>query len=264
MNEESSAWVLVTGASGGIGEELARLFANDGKSLVLVARNARRLEELKAEFLTLGSPAVRVIPADLAAVDGAASLLSTLASEGLRVETLVNNAGYGLFGDFAQAGATELLDMLRLNVLALTELCRGLIPGMVSAGRGRVLNIASLAAFMPGPHMAAYYASKAFVLSLSEGLNEELRGTGVLVTALCPGPTRTGFEGRAGLGGSGLFQSGLVMGAGTVARIGYRALGRGRAVAVPGLFNKLAAFLPRLSPRTIQRRLVGRIQAPRS
>ncbi|HEU4698826.1 MAG TPA: SDR family oxidoreductase [Gemmatimonadales bacterium] len=253
--------VLVTGASGGIGEALAERFARDGHRLVLAARGAGGLERVAGACRRLGAPAVRVVSVDLARPEGVTRLLAAVEATGWRVDVLVNNAGVGLAGPFAEAEPDAVLGLLQLNVVALTQLTRALLPGILASGRGGVLNVASTAAFQPGPYMAVYYASKAYVLSFSEALAAEVAaasaGRGVRVTALAPGPTHTGFAERAGVSQSRLFRLGLVADVAAVADAGYAGFRRGRRVVVPGLLNKVQVQALRLAPR----RLVARVAA---
>ncbi|HZC76160.1 MAG TPA: SDR family oxidoreductase, partial [Ktedonobacterales bacterium] len=197
MATHNGETALVTGASSGIGEELARLFARDGYDLVLVARGKTQLEALAAELRQRHGVSLTVLATDLAQPAAAQAIYDELTRAGITVDVLVNNAGYATYGSFTEIPAETELAMLQVNMAALTHLCKLFLPPMVRRGSGRVLNVASTAAFQPGPLMAAYYASKAYVLSLSEALANELRGTGVTVTALCPGPTRSGFQSRA-------------------------------------------------------------------
>ncbi len=244
------AWnVLVTGGSSGIGYELAKLFARDGHRLVLVARDEQRLSRAADELGSGGDRPVS-IASDLAAPAAPFEIVRELQDAGVAVDVLVNNAGFGLHGPFAEADVETLLDLVRVNVLALTCLTRLLLPDMLRRGQGHVLNVASTAAFYPGPFMAAYYASKAYVLSLSEGLANELRGTGVNVTALCPPATATGFAARAGSDRSPLFRRG-VMDPATVAEAGYRGLLAGRTVVIPGLAARVQAIATRFVPRRV-------------
>jgi short-subunit dehydrogenase len=249
---------LITGASGGIGYELSKLFAADGYGLVLVARSQDKLEQVAAE-LSQGY-GVNVVPlaVDLGDPTAPAKIHAALQAKSLRVDALVNNAGFGVHGPFAGTDWSEEWTMLQVNVVALTQLTKLLLPGMVERGWGRVLNVGSTGSFAPAPLMAVYGASKAYVLSFSEALAEELRGTGVSVTALCPGVTRTGFQARAGVGGTRYVQSGA-MSAQQVAEIGYRALMRGRPVVVPGASNSALIFLARFMPRGLATRIAYRM-----
>jgi len=197
---------LVTGASSGIGLELARLFAAGGYGLVLVARSGGKLEELANELRNRHGVDVRVMAIDLARPESSEELVRELEQAGVAVDVLVNNAGFATFGPFAETHLRAELEELQLNVVTLTHLTKKLLPGMLARRRGGVLNVASTAAFQPGPLMAVYYASKAYVLSFTEALAEELRGTGVTISALCPGPTVTGFQKRAAMEDSGLFR----------------------------------------------------------
>jgi len=254
--------VLITGASSGIGKELARCFAADGSRLVLVARGGGALEALADELRKTRKADARVLVADLAEPEAPTRILGHLQNAGLKVDVLVNNAGFGAQGRLAELPLDRQLHMVQVNVTALTHLTRLFLPGMVERRRGGVLNVASTAAFQPGPHMAVYYATKAFVLSFSEALAEEVAGTGVSVTALCPGPTRTGFGEAAQIRSSRLVGLNR-MSAASVAEIGHRAFRRGRVVAVPGLRNRLLAFSVRLSPRSAARKVAGALNKPR-
>ena len=239
---------LITGASSGIGLELARLFARDGRGLVLVARRREKLQELARELTGRHGVSVRVIAKDLAAASAPAEIAAELASDQIPVETLVNNAGFGIQGPFLGTDLGQELEMIRVNVTALTELTRRFLPQMKQRGAGRILNVASTAAFQPGPLMAVYYATKAYVLSFSEALSCELAGTGITVTALCPGATQTEFHARPGMGRTKLFQR-RVMSAEAAARAGYLGALAGRRVVIPGLKNRLMAWAVPISPR---------------
>jgi hypothetical protein len=254
---------LVTGASSGIGSDLAREFARHGHNLVLTARRAAPMEALAAELQTLGAT-VTVITADLSASGAAAALAANLDSRQLAVDVLVNNAGLGAGGAFHESDPRRVAETLQVNVVALTELTHALLPGMVSRRHGRVLFVASTAAFQPGPSMAVYCASKAFVLSFGEAIGYELRGTGVTVTTLCPGPTRTEFTIGANTGESVLFTGPManVMSSAEVARQGYRALMAGKRVHVAGLMNKLVAASGRFSPHVLSLPVTSRILKP--
>jgi uncharacterized protein len=243
---------LITGASGGIGLELARLFARDQYDLVLVARRVDALERLGSALAAQHGVRYWVIGADLAEPGAAATIVNRLPQAALPVSVLVNNAGFGTSGPFATTDLETELELLRVNIVALTTLTKLLLPPMLARRNGRILNVASTAAFQPGPFMAVYYASKAYVLSFSEAIAEELRATGVTVTALCPGPTETAFLSRAGLEGNRFAtHTPLTMTAAPVARAGYRGLQRGTRVVIPGAGNKVLAMIVRLSPRRI-------------
>jgi hypothetical protein len=254
---------LVTGASGGIGEELARLLAAGGADLVLVARSEDKLATLARDLSAAHRVQARVIAQDLSAPEAPDRIGDALDSTGLAVDILVNNAGFAVYGPFVETPADDEMRMLQVNIVALTALTKRLLPPMVKRGHGRVLNVASTAAFQPGPLMAAYYASKAYVLSLSEALANETGGTGVTVTCLCPGPTHTGFQDRARLRESKLFTTLGVMSAADVAREGYDGMMAGRTLVVPGLGNKLGVQALRVTPRTMAARVVRRIQERR-
>jgi uncharacterized protein len=247
---------LVTGASGGIGLELSRLLARDGHDLVIVAQQVERLDRAARELRSYG---VRVVEmaTDLSHPDAPVQIAAELGRQALMADVLVNNAGFGLQGQFVAIDLEEQLRMVDLNVRAVTHLTGLLLPGMVERRRGHVLNVASTAAFQPGPLMAVYYATKAYVLSFSEALANETANTGVTVTALCPGPTATSFEKRAGLEGRLLFR-GPVMDAAVVARQGYLGMQRGDRVVVPGLRNRLSRELVRFSPRGL---VLGAVRA---
>ena len=245
---------LVTGASVGIGLELARLLAADCYSLVLVARNAERLNTVAVELTTLGAPAVRVIPKDLSKPNACEEIAAELA--GAPIDILINNAGFGVGGQFCEADIGQQLDLLQVNIVALTHLARLILPGMIQRRRGRVMNLASVAAFVAGPWMALYYASKAYVLSFSLALSEECRNSGVTVTAVCPGPTQTEFFDRAGVASAAL-SKGNLMSAESVARIGYAAMMRGRPLVVTGLANKTIAQITRFLPRMALAKFAG-------
>jgi short-subunit dehydrogenase len=253
---------LVTGASGGIGLELARELARHGHPVVLAARSAEKLDALAAELSTQHGVRAVPLPADLADASGAERLVAALRERGLDVDVLVNNAGVGMHGPFFAGDAAGQLALLQLNVVSLTLLTRLLLPAMVARRVGRVLNVASTAAFVPGPFMATYYASKAYVLSLSVALANELSGSGVTVTALCPGPTRTGFGAAAGITKTRLFRRGAVMDAATVARVGYEGMMSGKPIVVPGVRNRLLAGTSGLAPRTLTARIARALQDP--
>ena len=241
---------LVTGASAGLGAEFARQCRARGDALVLVARRRERLDALAAE---LGD--THVFALDLAEPGAPARLLAEIEAQGLTIETLINNAGFGLAGRFADQPAERLLGMIALNVTALTELCRLVLPGMLERRRGFLLNVASTAAFQAGPNSAVYYASKAYVLSLTEALHQEAKGRGVHVTALCPGPTATEFFDVAGSAGSQLAR--LATDPVAVVRAGLTGLARNRAIVIPGIRNKVGAQASRFLPRAAMRRIIA-------
>ena len=241
---------LVTGSSGGIGLEIARVLAPD-HDLVLVARSAAKLESLAEE---LGG--ARVVSADLADPSGVAKVVAEVPD----VDILVNNAGVGDFGAFASVDLDKTLGMIQLNVTSLTALTRHYLPAMLARGSGRVLNVASTASFQAGPMMAVYYATKAYVLSFSEAIAEEVRGSGVTVTALCPGPTASGFQAAAEMELSPLVANRKLPTSAEVARYGVKAMNKGDVVAVPGLMNKVMVSSVRFTPRPILRRVVRKLQ----
>ncbi|OAI45768.1 short-chain dehydrogenase [Planctomycetaceae bacterium SCGC AG-212-F19] len=255
--------VLITGASGGIGYALARLFARDGYPLLLAARSEDKLRLIAEELRAPHGVAVTPCAIDLAEPKAAQQLFEVTERQDQPVEILVNNAGFGSYGPFVTTDLETTLQILQLNIVALTELTRLVVPRLLERGRGKVLNVASTAAFQPGPLMAVYYASKAYVLHFSEALADELRQTPVTVTALCPGPTATGFEERAGLGSSKLFTGRRVMDVETVAAAGYRGLMRGRRLVIPGMWNRLLVFGNRLTPRRVVTAIVRRMQERR-
>ena len=256
MSTNCRETVLVTGASSGIGWELAKCFAADGCRLVLVARNAAALQTLAAELRQAHGVEVTVLPADLALPETPARVFAELQQAGVTVDLLVNNAGFGAHGNFAALPLQRQLEMVRVNVTALMQLTGLFLPGMIERRRGGVLNVASTAAFQPGPGMAVYFATKAFVLSFGEALAEELAGTGLVVTTLCPGPTKTNFGKVTNFrGGDHLTRCG--MSAEAVARYGHCAFRRGRVLAIPGLGNRLLTLLVRALPRFVVRKIVN-------
>jgi short-subunit dehydrogenase len=239
---------LVTGASYGIGLEISKLLALDNHNLVLVSRSAERLQPVVAQLNEKFPVQVTAIPLDLSVPGAAQELKAELNSRELVIDILVNNAGIGLRGKFSQTAWESELQMMQLNMITLTELTKLLLPGMLSRKYGKILNVSSLAAYVPGPLMAVYFATKAYVLSFSEALAEELKGTGVTVTALCPGPTKTNFAERAGAADSFLFQNNLAT-AEEVAKDGYEAMKAGKSVVISGIMNNLVAGFTKLIPR---------------
>ena len=245
---------LITGASAGLGEEFARQLLGRGDRLVLVARRKDRLDALAKE---LGN--ARAVALDLSHAESAKRLMADLEVHGEHVDTLINNAGFGLIGRFAKRDPKRLRAMIDLNVGTLTDLCRAVAPGMIERGRGAILNVASTAAFQAGPGMAVYFATKAYVLSLSEALHEELKPHGIKVSALCPGPTKTEFGDVAGFTSNGWFDR-ISMDSRTVVRKGLAGLDKNRAVVVPGLLNKAGAAGTRLIPRIVTRKIAGSLK----
>ncbi len=259
---EERGWVLVTGASSGIGADFARVFAGEGRDLVLVARSEAALRELARDLGERHGVKVHALALDLAAPGAARQLHSRVREMGLAVETLVNDAGFGMHGEFVSLDAGRQTEMMQLNVVALTELCRLFAPEMVRRGGGGILNVASTAAFQPGPLMAVYCATKAYVLSFSEALADELRPSGVAVTCLCPGPTRTRFGDAAGVSSARLFRASEPMASLAVAEAGHAALRRRARLAVPGLRNRLLAASVRLVPISAAARVARRFLEP--
>jgi len=242
--------VLITGASGGIGYELAKLFARDHHNLVLVARSADKLAQVANELQTLGV-SVKTVALDLAQPPAPKFLFDQLRRENVIIDILINNAGYGAYGDFAQMQQEDILGQINLNITALTQLTHLFLPAMVARRSGRIMNVASTAGFQPGPLMAVYYASKAYVISFSEALANEVRKSGVTVTCFCPGATHTGFAKRAGNDQSRLFKQLGAMSAEKVALDGYRAVMEGRTLAISGVHNWMVAESTRFAPRKI-------------
>jgi len=242
--------VLITGASSGIGRELARLFAADGSELILTARREDRLHELAAELHQQHGTVSTVIPLDLAAPGAAQQLFNHVSAAGKQVDLLINNAGFGQMGPFIQIPLSRQLSMIQLNVAALVELTYLFLPEMLSRKRGAILNLASTASFQPGPNVNVYYATKAFVLSFSEALWKELQGTGVCVSCLCPGPTRTEFGDQSAMHDTPVFKHNA-MRVEDVARAGYRAVRKRKRLVIPGLMNRLLSFSVRFTPRPV-------------
>lgn len=251
---------LVTGASSGIGEEFARLAARDGYDLVLVARRAQRLERLAAALRSGSGATTLVVAMDLSLPDSASALLARLGARAGSIDLLINCAGFGHYGTVAGLDEERQRRMVQLNVLTLTSLTCLLLPQMIARGRGGVLNLGSTASFQPVPRMGVYGATKAYVLSFTEGLHEELRGTGVRACCLCPGPTATGFAEEAQMQDSRFLRLGAAD-ARAVAIAGWAAVHAGRAVVVTGLANRLMVFSTRLGPRWLVRRIAGWVMA---
>lgn len=251
---------LITGASSGIGLELAHVFASNGYDLIIVARRENRLQDLKASIESKHPVTVTPIPLDLSLPENAAALYAETTRSGRHVDVLVNNAGFGDYGDFIETDVQKNHDMLQVNIVTLTTLTRLYTPAMLERRRGGVINLASIVAFQPGPLMAVYYASKAYVLSFTEALASEFAGSGVTVTALCPGPTDTGFADVTGLEKSVLFERFRPVPAKDVAAFGYRSWVRGKVVAIYGLPNKSLVFGERFLPRGVTSNLMKWMQ----
>ncbi len=244
---------LVTGASAGIGAALAKVFAEKGHEVALLARRALQLNALADTLETAGHKRPHILAIDLARADATTQIDHEMHGRGLDLQYIVNNAGFGLLGLAAELDRAQQLAMIDLNVRVLTDLSLRFVDSLVRQ-RGGILNVASVASFLPGPGMAVYHATKAFVLSFSEALHHELAPSGVRVTALCPGPVATEFQVRAGIPES-YFPSYLARSAERVAREGYDGLMRGKRLVVPGSVNKVVAFLPRLLPRGLALKL---------
>jgi len=256
---------LVTGASMGLGAEFARLLAAEGYDLVITARSGERLATLKKEVENLHGVKAHVLVADLADPRAPAAIYDHLHNAGMTIDVLVNNAGFGMYGKFHESKLDTELEMVQVNIASLMHLTKLFVRDMVARGRGRIVNVASTAAFQPGPMQSVYYASKAFVLSFSEAIGNELKGTGVTVTALCPGPTPTGFQERANVGALRGLRLLMRVSPEAVVRAGYRGMMRGKPVVVPGALNNLLIFIQRFTPRRLAVVVVRRMQThPRS
>ncbi len=251
--------VLITGSSSGIGLELAKCFAGGGADVVLVARSEGKLHQLAEQLRSNHGITATVISADLANPDSVDRLCNEIQERDIQVDTLVNNAGFGALGKFAELSADRQLDMVMVNVVALTRLTRWLLPGMIERGFGGVLNVGSIAAYQAGPNMSVYYATKAYVLSFTEGLREELAGTGLHVTCLAPGPTESSFGADSGMGKLSMFAS-STMAAEKVAKAGYRGYLRNEDAVIPGWKNRLMVTSVGFLPRVATRKLVGKLQ----
>lgn len=241
---------LITGATSGLGYEFVKLFANDGYDLVLVARNTKKLEEIKLTYSKLN---VNIISKDLSEPGSAKEVFKEVESLGIEIDFLVNNAGFGLLGKFDELDINKQLNMVQLNVMALTELTYYFLPKMKEKNFGKILNVASTAAFQPGPLMAVYYATKAFVLSFSEALVEELSETNITVTTLCPGATKTNFGSVANVEDTKMFSQ--AMDSSNVAKTGYLSLMKGDRVVITGTFNKIGAYSAKFLPRSLSAKI---------
>lgn len=251
---------LITGASSGIGWELAHIHAKAGGDLVLVARSRETLNSLQKELETACSATVEVFVKDLSKQEVPREVYQEVKEKGIEIDYLINNAGFGSYGLFYETEWDKEANMIDLNIRALTALTKLFLPEMVKRGKGRILNVASTAAFLPGPLMAVYYATKNYVLAFSEALAEEVKGTGVTVTTLCPGPTRTGFQRASGIENSKLVKNKKIPDGREVAAFGYKKMIRGGRVVIPGFGNKLTDFFARLMPRKTVTALVKKFQ----
>jgi len=254
--QEVRKTALITGASSGIGYELARLFARDRYNLVLVARSADELGKLASQLTSDNGISVKVIPKDLSLSAAPQEIFDQIQKEGITIDILINNAGFGTYGTFSNTNLKDELEMMQVNMGSPTHLTKLFLPGMIARGQGRILNVASMGAFQPGPLIAVYCASKSYMLSFTEALAEELRGTGVTMTALCPGPVRTGFARRAKTEKTRAMMRSLlneVWEAKDVAAIGYDGLMKGKTVVIPGKKYIFSSFIVRLVPRKLAR-----------
>ncbi|MUG97286.1 SDR family NAD(P)-dependent oxidoreductase [Scytonema sp. UIC 10036] len=257
-NQKQTA--LITGASSGIGYELVKLFAREGYNLVLIARSGEKLAIIAQEFNQKYSITVKVIPKDLSEPTSPEEIFQELQQENITVDILVNNAGFATYGFFNETDLNTELEMMQVNMVCLTHLTKLFLKDMVKQGYGKILNVASTASFQPGPLMAVYFATKAYVLSFSEAIANELEGTGVTITALCPGPTESGFQKRAAMEDSKLVKGQKIMDSETVAKIGYTALMEGKTVVITGIKNKILAASVRFSTRKMVTKIVRSMQ----
>ncbi len=258
---QQSSYALITGATSGIGLELASIAASKGNNLVLVARNEEKLTQLKKEWEAKFSVRVEVFPCDLSEADAPERIAAMLESKQIVPGILINNAGFGVFGSFDQTDLKRETDLIQVNIMALTRLTKLVYRKMVGQGPGKIMNVASVAGFMPGPLMAVYYASKAYVLSFSQALANEAKDCRITVTTLCPGPTKTSFEDAAGLSSSMLFKSfGTLPSAAQVAAYGYKCMEKGKTVAIYGKSNRQMVFLLRFVPRKWVTDMIRHIQ----
>ena len=250
---------LITGASSGIGLELAHLFARDSYRLVLLARNRNTLRQIGDDLQSRYGVTVRIAPKDLAHPATPAELYQELLESGIVLDVLVNNAGFGLAGPFQSTDWNQEAEMMQVNMVAATHLVKLFLP-QIRAREGKIMNVASTAAFQPGPFMSVYYASKAYLLSFTEALAEELDGTGVTVTCLCPGPVKTNFQRRAYLEGTAMVSSPMLVDVRDVARIGYEGMKQGKRLVIPGWKNRVGVEMLRISPRTMVTKVVRKLQ----
>jgi uncharacterized protein len=254
-------YALITGASGGIGYELAKIAASQKYNLILIARSANKLEQIKNEFQIQHQVEVINFVADLTNQKKIDEIINELQNKNIIPEILINNAGFGLYGKFEQTNWATEENMIQLNILSLVHFTKKLLPLMLKTGKGYIMNVASVAAFMPGPYMSVYYATKAFVLSFSQALNSELKGSGISVTAFCPGPTQTGFEEAAALTESKLFKRMPIASAKAASIYGFNAMKKRKAVAIHGFMNKMMILQLPFFPRNLVTWMVKKIQS---
>ncbi|MBN3947520.1 MAG: SDR family oxidoreductase [Nostoc sp.] len=257
---QSKKTALITGAAGGIGYELACIFAAHDYNLVLIDRNGIKLVEIAVKFQEKFGNVVTTIIKDLSISTAPEEIFTELQLANIKVDVLVNNAGFGIYGLFHETDLAAELEMLQVNLVCLTHLTKLFVKDMVKQGEGKILNVASAAAFQPGPLMAVYFATKAYILSFSEAIANELEGTGVTVTVLCPGSTASAFHERTGMADSKLLKGKKMMDAQTVAEIGFRALMKGKTIVIPGLLNKILAKSVRFVPRNLVTKIVRSMQ----
>ncbi len=251
---------LVTGASAGIGRELAKEFAKADYNLVLVARTKDKLEQLAQEIKETNDVDILVLQKDLLAKDSPQEIYDDLKEQGIRVDCLVNNAGFGNYGEFAKADIKKEIASIQLNIVALTELTWLFMQDMLELNQAEILNVASTAAFFSGPYMAVYYATKNYVLAFGEALSEELKGTGITISTLCPGPTYSDFQATANMENSKLVKGKKMMTSAEVAKIGFKGLKAKKAIVVPGLMNKIQILAPRFLPRRLMKTILANMQ----
>lgn len=262
MSESKTKVALVTGATNGIGRSIAQAFAAEGVNLIIAARGEQELASLAREWSARYGIGVLSVPCDLSRRGGAQRLCDEVGKAEIQIDYLVNNAGSGVFGRFMETDIEDELSINELNMMSPTILCKHFLPQLLRR-RGKIMNVASVAAFQPGPYMAVYYATKAYLLSLSEAMNTELKGTGVTVTTFCPGPTQSGFQDAAGMSSSGLVKGKRLPSAHDVGVAGYRALMEGKSLFIPGFMNKVMVGSVRFAPRAWIQRAVMAMSAPR-
>ncbi|MBJ7295012.1 MAG: short-chain dehydrogenase [Anabaena sp. LE011-02] len=260
MNIKCQGTVLITGSANGIGYQLARIFAHNNYNLVLVDRVGEKLTKIAVDFVEEFGISVKPIIKDLSISTSPEEILSELQEAGIKVDILVNNAGFGTYGLFNETNLNNELEMLQVNLVCLTHLTKLFLKDMVKQGYGKILNVSSAAAFQPGPLMAVYFATKAYILSFSEAIANELEGTGVTVTVLCPGSTASAFHERTGMADSKMLKGKNMMDAETVAQMGYDALMKGKIIIIPGFMNKLMSKCVRFIPRKMVTKIVRSMQ----